>query len=365
MTQTARGPHPVRAQAMPAHLVTEWGQPLWQALRGGRDFEHGAYSRCPTSWDAAEAMLRSRIPAGHCEGCLDLLTDALTHAWRQRDKVAAAKNPPAFLTRLARNRWKDLIRARNTARHGVACPERLDKRTAGRVAAALNDPWLVTLLQLMLADACSRGPVPASGWSLDRFAEEKQQFQSQAGDGSDHSPDPVAVRDDVATVLATARRVAGAGWVHDVFEAPRLLRRSEHTPLRVGATFDDDHEGTTVDIPSPDRADDIQLDSLTEAFFGALRHGRSAIDAARVAAHRLVPEVDATAEIDASLLTATVVGWLADLLADEADPQQPWTPQSVKAHLAARFSPHAVDTALAQRISRALGGAVATATTPR
>jgi hypothetical protein len=335
---------------MPASILTEWGEVIWKALRKGRDFEHGALGRCTTSWATAEAMLRGRVPVGRCEGCMDLVTDALARAWDRREKVSAARNPHGFLAQLARNRWKDLIRKQNTARQGVSCPERLDERHSGRVAAELADPWLVQLLQLMLQDACSRGPVPASGWALDRFAEEKDKFLKVTGQQTG-SPDPSVVREDIATVLEVARNVAGSDWVHDSFDAPRLLRRSEHTPLRVGAVFDED-EGTTVDIPSPDSDGGEPLKALTIGFFAALRQGCSAIDAAEMAATRLMAE--AAHELPMEVLTDVVVEWLADLLVIEKGRNHQWTPQGVTTYLTERFGPQTVDASLARRISRKL-----------
>ncbi|MGV9836562.1 caspase, EACC1-associated type [Nocardia niigatensis] len=117
------------------------------------------------------------------------------------------------------------------------------------------------------------------------------------------------------------------------------------------------------DVPSPNPADDVQLEALIEAFFAALDHGVRALDAVKIATTRVMPEVGAATELPQALLTAAAVEWLTDLIAAEAGHHhRRWSPRAVTAYLTERFGPEVIDAGLAERISRRLDPPASTAT---
>lgn len=333
-------------------FLVESGAVIWATLRPGRDFEHGRYGRCRTAFPQAERMLAGGLPAGGCEGCLALFADAVGAAWRQIDRIRAANKPAAYLRTVTARWFSSNLQQRNVERLGKAKPATLDGR-AGRVAAAIDDPWLVSLLTQMLADACANAPLPAEVWSFHRFTRGKAEFFGLAvGTELERT-----VRRDVETVLQCIRDTAGPQWLHDYITAPQQLRAAEWTTLRFGATEADE---APVDVPEAGPAPDSVREALHEVFFDALPDVGPAA-ALRHAITEIAPDTDVD-RLGPTLLRDTVVQLLSDLVSGAVTPEDltdgaPWDAERVRRIIAGSLGVRAatrIDDSLAAQVTASL-----------
>ena len=115
----------------------------------------------------------------------------------------------------------ELNRQQRVARGGVAKPQRRDG-TVGRIATCFDDPWLADVFHFLLGYAGSAG-CQADGWPLDALTQRKNAWDAR-GRTVGSAAASAELRADVESCLATVRREAGDGWLHDCVLLPLANR---------------------------------------------------------------------------------------------------------------------------------------------
>jgi len=250
--------------------------PLWSGIRrsGLADnlhLVHFGTDRCPTRhapYGPSDPVAERMLGHPHCRiTCLDAVHDLYRQLHlRLHGALASGRlidNLEAWLCTAATNSAIDQARSLRI-RHGALARPVVTRGVPAAAAAELDDPWLVRLLELMLAVAGAPGRGALGGWPLDWLATRKATSTGCPLEvGSAEARAEIAA--DIRTVLDAVEAVE-PGWSY-----AHLLVPLRNRGTVILATDDDGLDAVRERLCAP-------ADELTEDATYALREMADLLD---------------------------------------------------------------------------------------